>query len=66
MTTNYEELDAYKLSENLSDKIWDIIIAWNNFKKDVLSKQLVKLPTASVQILPKVQGKAAFLTTKDI
>jgi len=40
--TNFEKLDVYKLSEQLSDVIWDIVIEWDYFAKDTVGKQLVK------------------------
>jgi len=64
MTTNYEELNAYKLSENLSDKIWDIVIAWNNFEKDVLSKQLVKAADSISANIAEGSGKGSFVDHK--
>jgi len=40
--TNFEKLDVYKLSEQLSDVIWDIVIKWDYFAKDTVGKQLVR------------------------
>ena len=40
--TNFENLRVYQLSEQLSDKIWDIALEWNTFAKDTIGKQLVK------------------------
>ena len=40
--TNFENLRVYQLSEELSDKIWDIALEWNTFAKDTIGKQLVK------------------------
>jgi len=40
--TNFEKLDVYKLSEQLSDTIWDIVIEWDYFAKDTVGKQLVR------------------------
>ena len=40
--TNFEKLDVYKLSEQLSDIIWNIVVEWNYFEKDTVGKQLVR------------------------
>ena len=40
--TNFEKLDVYKLSEQLSDIIWNIVIEWSYFEKDTVGKQLVR------------------------
>ncbi len=37
-----KDLEVYRLSEELSDMIWNIVIKWDYFAKDTLGKQLVK------------------------
>lgn len=37
-----KDLEVYKLSEELSDIIWNIVIKWDYFSKDTIGKQLVK------------------------
>jgi len=38
----FENLRVYRLSENLADAIWDLVIEWPNFAKFGLGKQLVR------------------------
>ena len=64
MSTKYEELNIYKLSENLSDKIWDIVITWNNFEKDVLGKQLVKATDSISSNITEGSGKGSYIDYK--
>jgi four helix bundle protein len=40
--TNFENLEVYKLSEELADNVWEIVASWNNFARDTIGKQLVK------------------------
>ena len=40
--TNFENLDIYKLSEQLSDSIWEIVCSWNNLAKDTIGKQVIR------------------------
>jgi len=40
--TSFEDLEIYRLAENLGDQIWDIVIKWNNFSKNSLGYQLVR------------------------
>src|SRR5262249_10190786 len=40
--TNFENLQVYKLSEELADTIWDIVSEWNNFAKDTIGRQIVR------------------------
>jgi len=37
-----EELQVYQLSMNIAERIWDIIIEWDNFAKEIVGKQLMK------------------------
>lgn len=40
--TNFENLRVYKLSEDLSDRIWEIASRWSHFDRDTVGKQIVR------------------------
>lgn len=40
--TNFENLRVYKLSEELADEIWTIVIRWDAFAKDTVGRQIVR------------------------
>ena len=40
--TNFENLRVYKLSEELADEIWKIVLRWDAFAKDTVGKQIVR------------------------
>jgi four helix bundle protein len=40
--TNFENLRVYKLSEELADEVWKIVLRWNAFAKDTVGKQIVR------------------------
>ena len=40
--SNFESLRVYQLSEDVADRIWDVVIEWNNFAKDTVGKQMVR------------------------
>ncbi|MCL4547781.1 MAG: four helix bundle protein [Bacteroidetes bacterium] len=40
--TNFEKLDVYKLSEKLSDLIWDIAIDWHQLARYSVGIQLIR------------------------
>jgi four helix bundle protein len=42
MLNKITDIEVYVLSEELSNKIWEIVKKWNWFEKDTLGKQLVK------------------------
>ena len=42
MDYTLEKLEVYQLSEVFSDIIWDIVVEWDNFRKDTIGKQIVR------------------------
>lgn len=40
--TNFENLDIYKLSEKITDEIWEIVLVWNNLARDTIGKQIIR------------------------
>jgi four helix bundle protein len=42
MPKGFEELDVYRLSEDMADQIWDLVIKWDTFSKSTLGGQLVR------------------------
>ncbi len=42
MDYTLEKLEVYQLSEAFSDSIWDIVLDWDNFRKDTIGKQVVR------------------------
>ncbi|NJO90465.1 MAG: four helix bundle protein [Chloroflexia bacterium] len=39
---NIFEMDVYKLSMKVGEKVWSIVAKWNYFDKDTVGKQLVR------------------------
>jgi four helix bundle protein len=40
--TNFENLEIYKLAEDLADTIWDIVVTWDRLAQDTVGKQLIR------------------------
>ncbi|MBV9957889.1 MAG: four helix bundle protein [Acidobacteria bacterium] len=40
--TNFENLQVYRLAENLADEVWCIVGTWESFARDTVGKQLVR------------------------
>ncbi len=40
--SNFENLRVYQLAEQLADLIWDMVMAWSNFARDTVGKQIVR------------------------
>lgn len=62
--TNFENLRVYKLSEKLSDQIWNIALEWNNFAKDTVGKQLVKAADSRGANVAEGSGRGSFVDNR--
>ncbi|MFZ1701485.1 MAG: four helix bundle protein [Pyrinomonadaceae bacterium] len=40
--TNFENLDIYKISEQIADMIWDVVVRWDRLSQDTVGKQIVR------------------------
>jgi four helix bundle protein len=59
------DLEVYKLSEELSDMIWDIVLEWNYFAKDTIGKQLVKASDSIAANIAEGYGRYHFKENKN-
>jgi len=39
---NFEKLHVYKLSEDLADRIWDVVGGWDRFARETVGIQIVR------------------------
>ena len=39
---DFTDLDVYKLSEQLCDTIWEIVLKWHSLAQDTVGKQIVR------------------------
>ena len=58
----FEELKVFQLAEQLTDKVWDIVMSWKFFEKETVGKQLVR---AADSIGANISEGAGRGTTKD-
>jgi hypothetical protein len=38
-SVRFQDLRVYQLSEDLADRIWAIVLTWNNFARDTVGKE---------------------------
>jgi len=57
---DFENLDVYRLSEALSDHIWDLTKNWDNFARDTIGKQLVRAADSIGANIAEGTGRGAF------
>lgn len=62
--TNFENLQVYKLSEDLADNIWEIVDGWNAFARDTVGKQLVRSADSIGANIAEGTGRRGFQDNK--
>lgn len=61
---SFEDLDVYRLAENLGDRIWDIVSMWQNFPRNSLGYQLVKAADSIGANIAEGFGRFHFVENK--
>ncbi|MEH2054166.1 four helix bundle protein [Nostoc sp.] len=59
-TKRFQELQVYKLSEQLADEIWKIVEGWNFFAKDTIGKQIVRSDDSIGANIAEGLGRGSF------
>ncbi len=62
--TNFEKLRVYRLAEDLSDKIWDIVLEWDSFARDTVGKQIVRSADSIGANIAEGTGRGSFQDNK--
>ncbi len=58
--TNFENLRVYKLSEELADVIWDIVVSWDLFAKQTVGNQIVRAADGVGANISEGTGRGSF------
>ena len=58
---SFEDLDVYRLAEDLGDRVWDIVLNWSDFPRNSLGYQLVKSADSVGANLAEGFGRFHFL-----
>ena len=62
--TGFENLRVYKLSEEIADFVWGIVIKWDNFAKFTVGQQLVKAADSIGANIAEGTGRGSFADNK--
>lgn len=64
MEYTLEKLEVYELAEQFSDGIWQIVMGWDQFKKDSIGKQIVRSADSISANIAEGYGKFYYKESK--
>jgi four helix bundle protein len=60
----FQDLDVYRLSEELADTVWDIVRKWDGLARDTVGKQLIRAADSIGANIAEGSGRGSHADTK--
>ncbi len=58
--SNFENLDVYRLAENLADEVWFVVLEWAPLARDTVGKQLIRAADSIGANIAEGDGRGSF------
>lgn len=55
--SDFEDLEVYRLSEELADKVWKMVEGWDSFAKQTIGSQLVRAADSIAANIAEGRGR---------
>jgi four helix bundle protein len=62
--TNFEKLRVYQLSEELADRVWEVVLRWNVIARDTVGKQLIRAADSIGANIAEGTGRGTFVDNR--
>ncbi|MBW2006410.1 MAG: four helix bundle protein [Deltaproteobacteria bacterium] len=58
--TGFENLRVYQLAEEITDRVWEVVLKWDNFSRSTIGKQLVNSADSIGANIAEGTGRGSF------
>jgi four helix bundle protein len=58
--TAFKKLDVYRLSEDLAERIWKLVLDWNALARDTVGKQMIRAADSIGANIAEGAGRGSF------